>query len=426
MVSTLHLSSFALACFLCATSVPAQESVADSVHTSPQYANEVFYSMEHGMVQTIAHNGWDIAFQIQGYSSAIRINDGSGVQLYHVPNSTEETWAQPLDTTGIAETWQQWHNSTLTWDIGAFTMDRDYNTGDFGWGEYNMGTHTVNGTAVFVLKISDGSWKKIFIDGLANKTYSFRYADLDGGNEVMATLQKDDFKGKNFGYYSLVHNNVVDREPLASAWDITFGKYTAMVGPDNNIPYGVMGVRSNAGVRVAVRTGDDAQNTSVPDSDAFSSAITAIGHTWKIFSLADGWLVPDTAAYFVQTATDDIYRLAFTHFGGSSNGTIVFARTKMATTDIRENERNTGSFAVYPSVAASGEPIRVVYNYNAPVRNAALTVCDVTGRTAFQRTLAPTSAAQLSEFALPPLPSGMYIVVLHINGTRTHQKLMIR
>ena len=48
---------------------------------------------------------------------------------------------------------------------------------------------------------------------------------LDGTNEINATVDKTNYTDKNFVYFSIDQNIVLDREPISQDWDITFTKY---------------------------------------------------------------------------------------------------------------------------------------------------------------------------------------------------------
>ncbi len=412
---------------LCATGAQAQ--TADSVSTGSGYKDQVFYSMENGVQSTAPNANWDIAFQISGFSSAILINDANGAELYSVPGSSAESWKQPVDTNGMADSWPKWNNSPFTWDAGAFNMDKDYNTGDFGWGEYSMVTHTVSGTTVYVVKLLNGSYKKIFIDGLASGAYSFRYADLDGSNEVEATLDKKDFPGKNFGYYSLANQDFEDREPATTSWDITFGKYIDFVsaGPGTLMPYAVTGVRINKNVLAAKVIDVPADESIAPEESAFSDTIATIGWNWKTFNMgSNSYDISTTQSYFVKSQAGNLYKLVFTGFTGSSTGRYIFTKTQLSSTSVGQPDSPVGVMALHPNTAVAGETVQVVFSTEQPVGQAFIAVYDMTGRELLQQAL-PTGSTGLQsvDVRTSSLHSGMYIVVLNLNGITAHQYLMV-
>ncbi len=42
------------------------------------YANEIYYSLENGVVGSVSRSSWDIAFSTNPMSSTILINEGYG------------------------------------------------------------------------------------------------------------------------------------------------------------------------------------------------------------------------------------------------------------------------------------------------------------------------------------------------------------
>ena len=89
-----------------------------------------------------------------------------------------------------------------------------------------MITHNIVGDSLYVIKTEDGSFKKLWIvDKMsADNIYNIRFADLDGSNQVDQSIDVKPFISKNFIYYSITNDELLDREPSES-WDILFTKY---------------------------------------------------------------------------------------------------------------------------------------------------------------------------------------------------------
>lgn len=403
---------------LASTAAVAQTTVS----AGPGYANEVFYSLENGTVRSEPLADWDIGFQIAGYSSSIITNGGAGVELYAVPNRTADAWAGPVDTAGM-DSWDLWYNSTDSWDLGAFNMNQDYQTGNFGWGEYNMNTHIVTGSTIYVIILPDGKAKKIMIDRLSAGTYFFRYADLDGTNEVEASVSKSNFLGKNFGYYSIRDGKTVDREPASDAWDLVFGKYVTYLTP--TIPYGVTGVRSNVNVTTArVKTGNPA-TVPVPGDVAFTPVINTIGYDWKSFT-GTAYKVSDSLAFFVKRNSDGaIYRIVFTEFGGNATGNFVFNQERIGASSVSDEKGNTTVAALYPSSTQRGAAVEVVYSLERAVTGARALVHDVSGRVISTIDLDPTAGMHSVAFTAPDA-AGLYFVAIECGQRRLSRQLLVR
>jgi len=289
----------------------------DSISMGAGYANDIFYSMGNGVVKTSPRDAWDIAFSTYRMSSTILINEGLGIKLYTYPHGDKDSW-DDVDTTGI-ESWAPLYNSDTSWYFGAF--DRN-STGhpDYGWGQYNDITHDVTGDSLFIIQLSDGSSKKLFIESRAAGTNSFniKYGALGETATVKEIFCNAD-TSKNFVYFSFASGETVDVEPDRDSWDIVFTKYH-----DESIPYIVTGILSNMDLEVAEVSQTDTDLADASTAD-FSSHISVIGSDWKEFDMGTfSYVVQEDLCYFVKKAEDEIYKLVFTGTDGSASGKMVF------------------------------------------------------------------------------------------------------
>ena len=92
---------------------------SDSISMSADYANEVYYSMANGVIQSAPRATWDIAFRTSKRSSSILINDGAGVVLYTYPKADTSGWAT-MDSVGL-HSWKKMYNDPNDWENGAFS-----------------------------------------------------------------------------------------------------------------------------------------------------------------------------------------------------------------------------------------------------------------------------------------------------------------
>jgi hypothetical protein len=294
-----------------------------TVTMGPNYVNDVYYSLEGETIFEVSRNNWDIGFGTYVMSPSVFINSGAGVELYSLSRDTS-LWYSPVDTTDKSS-WTKLNNSLVTWDVGAFSGNM---TGgfDFGWGIYDHASKNVNGAAVYVIRLQDGTLKKIFIrqkNGYQNTVY-FLYANTDGSDEHSVALANNPYAGKEFVYYSLSDNMVVDREPLMESWDLLFTKYF-----DTQIQYVVTGVLTKPGVSVAEVTGVSPASADTTMA-AFSSSISAIGYDWKEYDMnTNQYHLADDLSYFVKTVSGEVYHIYFTHFEGGSTGVIGFSRKEI-------------------------------------------------------------------------------------------------
>ena len=390
----------------------AMAQTADTVSLGATYANDVYYSLTNDVQGSSPKNNWDIAFDASGFGSAIYINSATGTTLWKYPSGDISAW-ETADTTGISG-WTAFYNSAGSWAQGAFDAGIDpTNQFDLGWGVYSMITHTVAGDSLYIIKLANGSYRKIKIDNLAGGAYNFTYANLNGTNEQTASVAKSSYTGKNFGYYSLQNNAAVDREPVSANWDLVFGQYTAFIP----IPYTVTGVRLNAGA-TAVKVSDVADVAGFNDwqSQTFSNDITTIGYDWKAFTGA--WVIEDSLLYFVKTKTGNVWKLVFSGFTGSGTGSSIFTKQFITTTSANDLLANAKAIRMYPN-PSNGEAVHISMN---DVAKAEVRVMDMTGKIVAEQT------AQAEEVRLETagLKSGMYLVSVVADGQKSVQKLVIR
>lgn len=351
----------------------------DSVAMGPGYANDIYYSFEEGVVAVVPRANWDIAFHTTIWSATILTNGASsvnGVYLYTYPNAVTTGW-NTVDTVGMAG-WPVMYDSEDNWEDGAFLRNATGHP-DYGWGKYNPISHDVVGDSIYILKTSDGQMKKLWIQRKhsAGNTYYIRHANLDGSNDMEQVLEINPFTTKNFVYYSFTNNELIDREPDTAAWDILFTKYMAI--QPNGTPYPVVGVLNNLDVYSNVFypvAPDFIDYMSMP----FDSTKSPIGWEWKTFDMGTfTWTVADSTAFFVHTRKDNVYKLVFTKFDGSTTGNIVFSKEVLSSSGIGENDAKRQA-RVYPNPVSD----RISVDFNEYVEGMAeVQIFDMTGREVF-------------------------------------------
>ncbi len=395
--------------------------ITDTVSLGAGYANQTWYSLQNDEQGTAPKNNWDIAFDVGGFGTSIHINSVIGTMLWTYPHGDTTAW-NAIDTTGI-NSWIPQYNSDTTWAIGAFDKGKVIsNPNDVGWGIYNFITHIVTGDSLFVIKLSNGSYKKLWIKNLSGGGYNFVYADLNGSNLQTHFLAKSSYTGKNFGYFSLQTNTAIDREPVASAnWDLLFTQYTAFIPS----PYTVAGVLANKGVEVAQVNNVNTNTYTNWSAHSFVTDISEIGYDWKTFS--GSWIIQDSLVYFVKSKPGDIWKLVFTGFGGSGNGNYIFSKEKLSSvglTDIQGNQ--SASISLYPNPASDNGVVNLIYNFEDNYNNAQLSIYDLSGKVLSSERLNSHSGFYTHTIQTSSLRAGLYIVSLEIDGQRIQQKLIIR
>ncbi len=231
--------------------------------------------------------------------------------------------AQTFDTTGLGS-WPLLTNSYETWQTGAFDSNRDLGTPtDFGWGNYGIQTHLIEGDSIYILKTNDDEFKAISIDNLASGKFTITLSNLDGSGVTTKTFDRAPYDTKNFFYYAITSDAVKDLEPATANWDIVFRKY--LISFPGFGFYPVTGVLHNRDVQTSQVELGQGVTAQINDTLAFpfSSNISTIGYDWKSAG-PSGIVTFDTITYLVKNQDGAINELVFTEYGGSGTGKIKF------------------------------------------------------------------------------------------------------
>ena len=390
----------------------------NQITLNPGYTNQSFYSMQNGEVLNTINNDWDIAFHTDVFSSTIRINDGQGVELYTYPIGDTSAW-NSINTSTPNILTSPMYNSDTSWNYGAFGVNQT--TGfDYGWGVYNIMTHYIVGDSLYVIKTVNGNWKKLWLDKKVNGAYEFKHADLDGSNLITTSVPASNYSNKRFIYYSLDQDLIIDREPAISDWEITFTKY---ITPVQGTPYGVTGVLSNVGIKIA-----DADNIPSPNTytnynaHSFHQEINTIGYDWKTFDMSTfSYTIDNDRCFFLKDYNQNVWRIIFTSFEGTSTGNIEFNVQSLSTTATNNIQNTDNSLNIYPN-PVNNEDITIIYDANN--QECTLNIYDFSGREAYSSKLVGNG---FKTHTIPSnyLDQGIYIVSLTINNTIFTDRLII-
>jgi len=310
--------------FLAFTNLQAQfvELSLDEVYTQ-----QVYYSFANDEMTLVDNEEWDIAFTGLDMKAAIHLNEATGlvekeVALYLAPTQDFDT---PINEDDLED---QLYNKDETWSKGAFNEVGDAsNDLDYGWGIYDEGSDVVEGSAVYVLKLRDRTYRKIQIESLEGNIYNFKYANLDGKEEKSASIDMSDAPDGSFVYYSILNNREIRKAP--AKWDLLFTRYNTPLEDDagNILNYWVSGAFSGIGVEAVEIDGQDPRQTTLPDANEYQPNIDLIGFDWKDIDIDNViWSINRTRTYYVKLSSGDIWRMHFIDFEGSSTGTMVFEK----------------------------------------------------------------------------------------------------
>jgi hypothetical protein len=305
---------------------PSDSSKAESLYMGSGHLTDIYYCFAEGETGSYTRAGWDIAFSVPLQTATIIINEGAGVRLYAVGDTT--TWST-VDTSGIAG-WKAVYNDKSDWMNGAFNR---FATGfpNYGWGTYDHGnTYSVWGDSIYVIRLTNGELKKLFIRTRVGQTdtYVLRWADIDGSNQVNTSFSPAAYQTQHFIQYSLVDATVIDAQPDLDAWDLLFTMYIVPVpiGPNVYMDYPVVGVLMNQGLQGMVVSGVDPEKASYSDAGTgFSDADDVIGWEWKVSDpVTHAISLADSTSYFIKVQEAEIYRIYFTEYNSDDNGKISF------------------------------------------------------------------------------------------------------
>jgi type IX secretion system substrate protein len=390
----------------------------DVVSIGQGYSNQAFYSMQNGEISNIDNTDWDLAFQISGFQAAIIVNSKNDVRLFKSGFHAND-WGllTPSDTINVLNASNELYNSDTSWWSGAFNVTFDPNNPfDLGWGVYDFATHIVSGDSIYFMILPNGAVKKVWIESLANAVYTFRHANLDGTNEVTATLDKMNYTARNFGYYSVTNNLVIDREPNKYDWDLVFHQYVAITP----FIYKVTGVESNDSVNVAKAYPVD-YALADPWGFPYSHYINTIGNDWKAFDLNSfSWVLVDSTVYFVQDRNGQIWKMQFTSFGGSSTGDFEFTKEPVSATGINEND-SPSIIGLYPNPASNY--VRIVTDKVTP--DASLSIYAITGEQMLTLPIAGNGELKEFDIDVSELAAGLYVINVQSSAGSVFIKLTI-
>lgn len=394
----------------------------DSTSMQGLYTNQVFYSLDNGEVSNVDNNNWAIAFSVSGTGAA-----GSSILLNE---ATSTLWAYSGDIsqwnsfdTANFNSWERLLNTDTTWTNGAFNVYRGATgTFDMGWGILNPSNNFWTfGDSLYLIKLSDNTYRKLWIVSLKSGLWEFKYANVDGSNEQVITFNKSTYPNRNFVYFDIINNQLIDREPNSNSWDLTFVKHTDYVVPPGSY-VSVTSVFSNKTIwsAKAYETDFAAASTSTTPQTAFTQRINNIGREWKKFSSANGWEIYDSIAYFLYDNDSSFYRIVFTGFGGFGNGKTYF--TKELINSIGIDEMNTESkLALYPNPAK--EQLTLLLNHN---KSELLTIeiYTLSGKLVKEETVSVYEGIQQYNLRINDLEAGFYVITIKSDKFYLTQKFV--
>lgn len=287
------------------------------------YANTVYADLSANNQLPVDRKSWNLAFY-------------SGSEFKVVLNPNAQTTAAALAKTDI---------TTVTLEDAETIMNLNHNPSDpatLALVDYYSGAldrlvfATVSATEsenkVYLVSFEGNKEKNQWYKVKVNRNgdgYKIQYALI--GETTIKTLDVPKSSDYNFGFVSLVTNNIVSVEPRKTSWDISWGYSTYMsVATDvNSAPYwyqDFVAINHLAGAKAAEvikasATEAEAAFTSFSEVDiagvTFLQTRDAIGSKWRV-TLGSG--IKKDRFYVVQDAEGNIYKLRFITMGVGDTG----------------------------------------------------------------------------------------------------------
>lgn len=422
------LFTFSLLAMLNPAILNAQDFVQVAIGAS--YANQVYYRLSDDATTTLANEAWDLAFTTSPDDAGVFYNEASRssmaaaapeLRLYLSPTAE---FSEDIELFLLTDSL---YNDEVGWHNGAFNNPRnESDPDDYGWGAYNAGTQAIEGNRVYALKLRNDTWRKVFIESLANGVYTLKYATLEGASETTVTIDKADFAGSPFALFSF-GTGTATASP--ANWDLLFTRYRSALDPGSGevVQYEVTGVLSGPGVEVAeARDVDPLTVDYEPYLDSLDSRLDVIGQDWKYFDLGNfTWVLDLNRAFFVKTAGNRLWKVIFYGFEGSSNGRFTFEKTDLGL--LSGVEAATGSLSgltVFPNPAA--DKMTVAFTLKEGGKPLGLYLVNSLGQVAWQSRV--SAAPGLNVLRLQPvgLAAGVYSLILDTGGDMATVKVAIR
>lgn len=378
--------------------------------------NDIYVSLENGEVSEVDGTSWDLAFQVNSFFGVgIRINDGRNSRLYSYPNGDINDWSD-VDTSGLY-TWNSLHNGLQIWDEGAFNVSSSGANEDYSWGVYTgPPDHLVVGDSLYIVRVTDGDFKKLKINELDAGTWNFTIANIDGSDELDVEIVSADFPERNFVYYSLSSEDVLDLEPASTSWDLNFTRYFGMTGFG---PGQTSGVLSNFGVEVIQADEVDVDNADWGDYVFVSDDISVVGNDWKYLNDQFEWQVVSDRCYFVKNVEGAVYKLIFTDFAGGTTGDIDFTAELISAAGIEDAKSQT--LGIYPNPSA--DQINIVVDMRTS--SAMINVYSMAGQIVLNQTVTGNGLTN-HHMSVNSLPAGIYILEFSDDSTIIRKTFVVK
>ena len=285
--------------------------VTNSVDMSSNYAYQVYFDLSSNSNKgSNLKTNWDLGISCKLGSSEVILNTS---KLMFAAAILDRTFDQIVDTTGfgtskITDESNGQSDKLALFGHSLFIIDKGMN---------ELGIHL-------------GFFKLEIIENSATE-FKAKFANVDGTNEELVTLQKNDAYNFLFVNWSNGLSTVVV-EPPKSEWDLVFTQYVHIFYEPEFTPYLVTGCLTNSHETKAIEVVDKAFeeiNLGYAESQFFTNDRDVLGYDWKLFDGSNYTINPDKI-FIIKDEEGFYYKLRFIDFynesGEKGNPTFEFLR----------------------------------------------------------------------------------------------------
>ena len=269
------------------------------------YSQQIYFDLSSNTNVSIHENtSWDLAFTCEEGDWHMRLNSAL---MRWAGNSQDTNFALINSADGL----------TMLFDVSSGNPD---STAIGAW-YYEDEEQVMSKKQVYIIDrgIDDlGNilgFKKISID-IAEESYLLRYANLDGTEEGMQVIEKEE--AYNYRFFSF-ENGLVSIEPPKDEWSLKFSRYSTILFTTDGeaYPYNVVGVLLNPNAMVGQMNTNDFDLLTLADTNQYHFIKNAdvIGYAWKEYDFDNGtYAILENKNYIIKDIDGFYYKFRFTRF----------------------------------------------------------------------------------------------------------------
>ena len=291
-----------------------------TINMGSDYYDQIFYSLaDTTIISSNNYLDWNLGFYSGADKSYIKLNAAANMWVYKT-NSTDFNINFPINYNEEDKRFDgsNGFDDHLAIDqILPTTSNTDTVLTDQQVYLIHPG-YKANGDEI-------GDYKKMVFIGMFEDAYIVKYADLDGSNQQIVSIPKNNTI--NYVAFSWESNSIVNVEPDKTTWDLLFSRFTDTVyttaGDEFLTGYAVSGTYLNQGdsdVSAYIIEDIAYEDISIDnfDESKLSTKLNIIGHTWKQFS--DQYSILQNRSYIVKDRNGYLFKLHFLSFYDPETG----------------------------------------------------------------------------------------------------------